>query len=92
VIHVLLYAFGLRVMWVHSFVGVSWNGLSGGWRAVGTLLGPERTGDVVSSDIVLRVSFLGFSLFLHQPAGCPFGVVTVFGVWQGCWGGVPVVV
>jgi hypothetical protein len=31
-------------MWVHSFVGVSWNGLSGGWRAVGTLLGPERTG------------------------------------------------
>jgi hypothetical protein len=42
--------------------------VGGGWRAVGTLLGPERTGEMMSLDIVERVSFSGLFLFLHQPA------------------------
>ena len=40
---------------VHLLVGVSWNGLCGGWRAVGTLLGPERTGRFRRGMRVLRV-------------------------------------
>ena len=40
-----------------------------GWRAVGTLLGPERTGEGMPEGVLERVSFSGLHLFLHQPAG-----------------------
>ena len=46
--------------------GGGWKGRGGCWWIVGTLLGPERTGDVVSSDIVERVSFSGPFLFPYH--------------------------
>jgi hypothetical protein len=64
-----------------------------GWRAVGTLLGPERTGIgewAVRFAPLLFVSFSGLRLFPHPPAVL-FGVL-LFGVWRGVWVGVPVVV
>jgi hypothetical protein len=78
----------------HSFVGVSWNGLCGGRVAVGTLLGPERTGEMVSLDIVERVSFSGPFLFPYHSflVGSVCWGRRVVGFWRGVWKWFPVVV
>jgi hypothetical protein len=68
--------------WVHSLVGVSWNGRGGCWWAVGTLLGPERAGDAASFGVLLSVFFLGPSL-VSVPLWCLWVLCVGAG---GCWG------
>ena len=62
---------------------------AGGQGAVGTLLGPERTGEGVSLDIPERVSFLGLHLFPYHSflVGSVCSGLAGVGFWRGVgWG------
>ena len=65
---------------------------AGGQGAVGTLLGPERTGEGVSLDIPERVSFLGLHLFSASAGLLPRVGFCGVRCLAGRWVGVPVVV